>query len=136
MNQEGTDVIAIRTESDIVAARRAARLLGEELGFTLTDSTLLATAISELARNIVSYAGGTGRVSIRPLRRADKVGIEVVAEDAGPGIADLELAMTDGWSSGRGLGLGLPGTRRLMDEFAIESSGGSGTRVVVVKWTS
>ena len=136
MGPDRVDVIAIRKESDIVAARRAARLLGEGLGFSLTDGTLLATAISELARNIVLYGGGSGRVSIRPVERGKQRGIEVVAEDSGPGIRDIELALTDGWSSGSGLGLGLPGTRRLVDEFAIESVEGAGTRIVVVKWTS
>jgi serine/threonine-protein kinase RsbT len=120
-------------DADIVEARRSARQLGEELGFSSTDLTLLATAISEIARNIIVYAG-TGEVTLRAVVGNGRLGIEVVARDSGPGIADLELAQQDGYSSGAGLGLGLPGARRLVDEFEIESVPGGGTAVRLVKW--
>jgi serine/threonine-protein kinase RsbT len=120
-------------DADIVEARRSARQLGEELGFSSTDLTLLATAISEIARNIIVYAG-TGEVTLRTVVANGRLGIEVVAQDSGPGIADLELAQQDGYSTGAGLGLGLPGARRLVDEFEIESAPGGGTVVRLVKW--
>lgn len=103
------------------------------LGFTATDLTCIATAISEIARNIVSYAR-EGEVHMQVVRRGELQGVEIVAVDRGPGIADLEAAMRDGFSTIRSFGMGLPGARRLMDEFEIESTLGSGTRVVMRKW--
>ena len=125
--------IAIRSDDDVVAARREARELASGLGFESTDLTLLATAISEVARNITTYAGA-GEVCIEVERRGGRKGIRVVASDEGPGIPDVEMALRDGYSSGRGLGLGLPGARRLMDEFEIETAVGRGTTITMVKW--
>ena len=125
--------VAIRSDADVVSARQEARAMGAELGFSSTDLTLLATAISELARNITTYAG-EGEVALRVLNHSGRNGIEVVASDAGPGIDNVELAMQDGFTTGNGLGLGLPGTRRLVDEFELRTQPGSGTRVRVVKW--
>jgi serine/threonine-protein kinase RsbT len=126
--------VAIRTDADVVTARQEARTMGAELGFSSTDLTLLATAISEIARNITTYAG-EGEVALRVLNDGARTGIEVVASDDGPGIDDVELAMQDGFTTGNGLGLGLPGTRRLVDEFELETQPGGGTRVRLVKWT-
>ena len=108
--------------------------MGAGLGFSSTDLTLLATAISEVARNITTYAG-EGEVALRVLHNSGREGIEVVATDAGPGIEDVELAMQDGYTTGNSLGLGLPGTRRLVDEFELRSAPGAGTTVRLVKWT-
>jgi serine/threonine-protein kinase RsbT len=126
--------VAIRTDADVVTARQEARSMGAGLGFSSTDLTLLATAISEIARNITTYAG-EGEVALRVLNSGGRTGIEVVATDSGPGIEDVELAMQDGYTTGSGLGLGLPGTRRLVDEFDLDSAPGSGTRVRLVKWS-
>ncbi len=123
----------VHTEGDIVTARHAGRALASELGFSEVDLTVIATAISELTRNIVDYAG-RGEVAIRTVERGRHRGLRIVASDSGPGIVDLELAMQDGYSTGGSLGLGLPGTRRLMDEFHIESRVGEGTTVTVTKW--
>jgi serine/threonine-protein kinase RsbT len=126
--------VAIRTDADVVTARQEARAMGAGLGFSSTDLTLLATAISEVARNITAYAG-EGEVALRVLNHGGRQGIEVVATDNGPGIADVELAMQDGYTTGNGLGLGLPGTRRLVDEFELRTEPGSGTSVRLVKWS-
>ncbi len=126
--------VAIRTDADVVTARQEARTMGAALGLSPTDLTLLATAISEVARNITTYAG-EGQVLLRVVHDGRRAGIEVVASDAGPGIADVELAMQDGYTTGNGLGLGLPGTRRLVDEFELETAPGAGTRIRLVKWT-
>jgi serine/threonine-protein kinase RsbT len=126
--------VAIVTDADVVTARQEARTLGASLGFSSTDLTLLATAISEVARNITTYAG-TGVVTLRTVRERERDGIEVVASDEGPGIEDVELAMQDGYSTRNGLGLGLPGTRRLVDDFELDTEPGVGTTVRLVKWT-
>jgi serine/threonine-protein kinase RsbT len=126
--------VAIRTDADVVTARQQARAMGAELGFSSTDLTLLATAISEVARNITAYAG-EGEVALRVLNSGSRQGIEVVASDDGPGIVDVELAMQDGYTTGNGLGLGLPGTRRLVDEFDLRTEPGTGTTIRLVKWT-
>jgi serine/threonine-protein kinase RsbT len=126
--------VAIRTDADVVTARQQARSLGAEIGFSSTDLTLLATAISEVARNITTYAG-EGEVALRVLQYSGREGIEVVASDEGPGIEDVELAMQDGFTTGAGLGLGLPGTRRLVDEFELRTQPGTGTVVRLVKWS-
>jgi serine/threonine-protein kinase RsbT len=126
--------LVVATDGDIVIARQSGRDLADKLGCSSTDATLIATAISEIARNIVSYAGG-GEVEISVVDDGNgHRGIEVVARDEGPGIEHLDRAMQDGYTTGRGLGLGLPGARRLMDEFEIESKVGSGTTVVMRKW--
>jgi serine/threonine-protein kinase RsbT len=127
-------LLVIATDGDIVLARQSGRDLADKLGCSSTDATLVATAISEIARNIVTYAGG-GEVEISIVDDGNgRPGIEVVARDEGPGIEDIDRAMEDGFTTGRGLGLGLPGARRLMDEFEIWSSPGSGTTVVMRKW--
>jgi serine/threonine-protein kinase RsbT len=125
--------ITIRSDDDVVAARREARELAASLGFEPTDLTLLATAISEVARNITAYAG-EGEIVVSVRNNGGRLGIRVVARDAGPGIDDVELALRDGYSTGDGLGLGLPGARRLVDEFAIDTAPGRGTVVTMVKW--
>ena len=126
-------VVPITTDTDVVVARQKGRELAVELGFVSTDSTLLATAISELARNIVRYAKH-GEIVIAPLQSGDRVGITVVARDKGPGIASILLAMQDGYSTSGGLGLGLPGVKRLMDEFHLASDANVGTTVTIKKW--
>jgi serine/threonine-protein kinase RsbT len=125
--------VAIRTDADVVTARQEARTMAAGLGFSSTDLTLLATAISEVARNITTYAG-TGEVALRVLQENGRRGIEVVASDRGPGIPNVELAMQDGYTTGNGLGLGLPGTRRLVDDFELETEVGAGTTIRLVKW--
>jgi RNA polymerase sigma factor (sigma-70 family) len=124
--------IPIHTDADVVAARQAARELASRLGFSRTDLTLIATAVSEVTRNIVRFAG-SGEVVVELLDRP-RPGVRVVARDAGPGIPDVEQALRDGYSTNNGLGLGLPGARRLMDEFAIASTVGRGTTVTMTKW--
>lgn len=125
--------IPIITEVDIVTARQRGRALAAELGFPGSDQALIATAISELARNILLYAG-RGEIGITTEQQDGRRGIGVVATDQGPGIADLKRALEDGFSTGKGLGLGLPGTKRIMDEFDLASEVGKGTRVAVRKW--
>jgi serine/threonine-protein kinase RsbT len=125
--------LEIVSEHDILTARQRGRELAEEAGFSGTDLTVLATAISEVARNIVQYAG-TGEITFVVVRDGEHRGIVVVARDHGPGIPDVDLAMQDGYSTGRSLGLGLPGARRLMDEFDLDSQTGGGTTVTMKKW--
>jgi serine/threonine-protein kinase RsbT len=127
-----TTTLSVRLESDILAARQHGREVAERVGFSGSDLALIATAISEVARNIVVHAGG-GAIVISELADG-RAGIEIVARDDGPGILDVELAMQDGFSTVASLGLGLPGARRLMDEFTIESQDGHGTTVVMRKW--
>jgi serine/threonine-protein kinase RsbT len=126
--------VRITSDDDIVTARQEGRRLSSALGFSNTDLTLIATAISEVARNIRLYAG-EGDVQLKLVRERDREGIVVVARDSGPGIGDVELAMRYGYSSGGGSGLGLPGARRLMDEFEIRSRPGRGVTVTMRKWT-
>jgi serine/threonine-protein kinase RsbT len=126
--------VGITTDEDIVTARQEGRRLSAGLGFSSTDLTLIATAISEVARNIRLYAG-EGQVLLSLVREGSREGIVVVARDKGPGIANLELAMQDGYSSGGSSGLGLPGARRLMDEFDIRSRLGEGVTVTMKKWS-
>lgn len=125
--------VAIDSDSDVVAARQKGRELASQCGFPSTDMAVVATAISELARNIVRYAV-RGEIILRLVQDNGKRGIEVVAADDGPGIADISLAMQDGYSTSGGLGLGLPGTRRLMDDFEITSDFSKGTKVTVRRW--
>ena len=132
-----TDIaLVIGSEDDIVTARRQARELARALGFGTVDQSRIATAVSELARNVVRYAiDGRGEARIRRLPLSPRgEGIEIVVRDEGPGIADVERAMQAGFTSGGGLGMGLPGTRRLMDEMEIESAPGIGTTVTIRKW--
>ncbi|HSS59464.1 MAG TPA: ATP-binding protein, partial [Solirubrobacteraceae bacterium] len=134
---EEAERIAIESDADVVTARQRARALAVGLDMPSTDQTLLATAISEIARNITTYAdGGRGEVLIGLVRDArGRRGVRVIARDDGPGIDDLERALTDGYTTGGGLGLGLPGARRLVDEFDIQTAPGQGTTVTLVKWT-
>ena len=125
--------LQINDESDLVTARLRGRDIAEEIGFGKFDQTLIATAISELARNIISYAG-KGKVVIESIIKASQKGISVCAIDEGPGIKDMEAARTEGYSTAGGLGMGLSGVQRLMDEFSIESAPGKGTKVEVLKW--
>ncbi len=127
-------LIPIHHDADVLTARRAARTLALSLGFASTDLALIATAISEIARNILNYAKH-GEMTIEAVHDMARKGIVVTARDSGPGIPDIERAMQDGYSSGDGLGLGLPGARRLMDEFSIDSKVGEGTTIVMKKWT-
>lgn len=125
--------VPIQADSDIVAARQTGRELASELGFSQIDLTLIATAISEIARNIVLYAD-KGEVVFSLVQNGSRVGILIVATDQGPGIRDVELAMQHGYSTMNSLGLGLPGARRMMDEFEISSVIGKGTNIRMVKW--
>jgi serine/threonine-protein kinase RsbT len=130
----GDDIVVdIDNPDDIVKARKAGHQLALDCGFSLTDVTMIATAISEVARNITSYAGrGAIRVAVED--REGREALVVRAEDDGPGIADIERAMEDGYSTGRGLGLGLPGARRLMDRIIVDSALGRGTVIEMWKW--
>ena len=127
--------VAVASDHDIVSARLRGRTMALQLGFRATDATLIATAISELARNILLYAK-SGEILISPVERGEKRGLAVVARDDGPGIADATRAMEDGYSTSGRLGLGLPGVRRLMDEFELRSRAGHGTTVMVKKWNA
>ena len=125
--------VAIEREADIVLARQAGRQLAAQLGFSSTDQTLIATAISEVARNIVVYANH-GEILLSTADDGGRVGIQVVATDSGPGIDNKDLAMRDGYSTKNSLGLGLPGAKRLMDDFYLDSEVGRGTTVTMKKW--
>ncbi len=128
-------VVEIACEDDIVRARQQARDLARELGFGMVDQSRVATAVSELARNVVRYAtDACGEARLRRLEQSGRVGLEIVVSDKGPGIADIERAMQAGFTSGTGLGMGLPGARRLMDEMDIRSEVNVGTTVTVRKW--
>ena len=129
----GDVCVPIRTDADVVAARSLGRSVAETHGFGGTDVTMIATAISELARNILKYAH-EGEIVVETVERNSQPGVSVVARDEGPGIRDVGLAMQDGFSTANSLGLGLPGTRRLMDEFEIVSSPGAGTVITAIKW--
>jgi serine/threonine-protein kinase RsbT len=127
--------IRVRIDSDqaIVEARQRGRALAEQAGFSVTDAAMIATAISELAQNALRYASH-GRVSVKVAKQDGRLGLTIVASDRGPGIADVPRALEDGYSTSGGLGIGLPGVKRLMDEFAIASAPGRGTTVTTTKW--
>jgi serine/threonine-protein kinase RsbT len=125
--------LPLKNEHDIVLGRQTVRRLAQEQAFSLVDQTKLVTAASELARNALIYGGG-GTLKWEVLRDGIKGGVRLTFLDSGPGIPNLELALTDGWSSGSGMGLGLSGARRLVNEFEIESTVGSGTRITVTRW--
>lgn len=127
------DTLPIRTQNDIVVVRQAVRTWAVQAGFSLVDQTKLVTAASELARNTLEYGGG-GEVHFELVEEDGRRGVRLTFEDRGPGIADVNLALTDGYTSGGGLGLGLGGSKRLVNEFSIESTPGVGTRVVVARW--
>ena len=123
----------MRTSEDIVRMRQVVREQAIALGFTLVDQTKLVTAASELARNILNYGGG-GEVTLQPRNEGIRKGLTLVFSDQGPGIADVELALKDGYTTGGGMGLGLGGAKRLSNEFAIDSRVGAGTRVTITRW--
>jgi serine/threonine-protein kinase RsbT len=125
--------VPINSDKDIVAARQKGRTLALSIGFSETDSTLIATAISELARNIVTYAK-KGELRIGTAKDSNREGILVIAKDSGAGISNIKLALQDGFSTSGSLGLGLPGVKRLVDEFEIVSGNGRGTVVTIRKW--
>ena len=125
--------VAIKSDQDIVLARQKGRAMAIELGFSSGEATLIATTISELARNIISYAG-EGRILLKSVQSIKRTGLSVTAADEGPGIPDIQQAMRDGFSTSGSLGIGLPGVRRLMDEFEITSQPNRGTTVTVKKW--
>ena len=129
------ELIPVTGDADIVTARARAKDVAAALGFSRTDQTLIATAVSEVARNIVVYAG-TGEVALRAKRGDGRWGLVVVATDEGPGIPDVEQALADGYSTAGSLGVGLPGSRRLMDSLEINSEAGRGTTVTMLKWAS
>ncbi|ANJ55850.1 anti-sigma regulatory factor [Pseudomonas silesiensis] len=124
----------IHIEQDVVLARQLARKLAQECGMRLIDLTKLVTAVSELARNTMVYGGG-GDMDWQILDENARTGLRLVFRDEGPGIPDIKLAMTDGWTSGSGLGLGLTGAKRLVEEFELETTPGKGTRITITRWT-
>lgn len=125
--------MAVRTSDDVVRVRQAVRARSIEAGFGIVDQTKLVTAASEIARNTVDYGGG-GTIRLEILREGARRGVQLTFSDSGPGIADIEAAMTDGYTTGGGLGLGLGGAKRLSNEFAIESALGRGTTVTLARW--
>lgn len=126
-------ILPLANDTHIVQARQAVRHVSEELKFSLVEQTKVVTAASELARNTVMHGGG-GTVTIQVLQEGLREGLRIVFEDKGPGIADLQLAMKDGYTTGSGLGLGLGGARRLVNDFDIQSQPGQGTRVAITRW--
>lgn len=133
MNVKRTEELKLAESMDVVRVRQTVRAWMVEKGFGLVDQTKMVTAASELARNAVDYAGG-GVARLEQLVEGARVGLRITFTDHGPGIPDLELALTDGYTTGNGLGMGLGGSRRLVNEFAIESSPGQGTVVTVTRW--
>ena len=128
-----SEVMQVRAEHDVVSVRHEVRKWAIGLGLSLVDQTKIVTAASELARNTLSYGGG-GTARIETLQEGSRVGLRLTFEDTGPGIADLTLALTDGYTTGGGLGLGLSGSKRLVNEFDIWSQPGEGTRVTITRW--
>jgi serine/threonine-protein kinase RsbT len=133
MSVTKSELLPVRTEQDIVLSRQMVRKLTLELAFGLVDQTKMVTAASELARNTVVYGGG-GTMKCEALLEGARRGLRLTFEDRGPGIPDLALAMKDGWTSGSGMGLGLSGAKRLVNEFEIETAPGKGTRVAITRW--
>ncbi|MCQ2996101.1 anti-sigma regulatory factor [Pseudomonas syringae] len=121
-------------EQDVVLARQTARKLAQECGMRLIDLTKMVTAVSELARNTMVYGGG-GDMDWQILEENMRTGLRITFRDEGPGIPDLKLAMTDGWTSGNGMGLGLTGAKRLVEEFELDTAPGAGTRITITRWT-
>jgi serine/threonine-protein kinase RsbT len=133
MIETRSDVLTIANSDDVVRVRQAVRSRAIEAGMSLVDQTKIVTAASELARNTLDYGGG-GTAAIERVERGARQGIRVVFEDSGPGIPDLERALSDGFTTGNGLGLGLGGAKRLSNEFEIKSAPGEGTRIAIVRW--
>ena len=127
------DVLPVRGETDVVLVRQTVRTWSVQQGFTLVDQTKMVTAASEIARNTVNYGGG-GTVRIEAVTNGARTGLRLTFEDQGPGIKDIELALRDGYTTGTGLGMGLGGARRLVNEFSIESTPGRGTKVTLTRW--
>lgn len=127
------ETLPVRSSHDIVVVRQVVRTWAVELGFNLIEQTKIVTAASELARNTIDHGGG-GTARVQSLRDGRRVGLKLTFEDKGPGIADLQLALKDGYTTGGGLGLGLSGARRLSNEFDIDSRPGEGTRVTITRW--
>jgi serine/threonine-protein kinase RsbT len=132
-DEEVNGSLPVRSELDIVASRQKVRVLVQQLKFSLVDQTKMITAASELSRNTVVHGGG-GIMRWELLDDGLRRGLRLHFEDEGPGIADLKLALTDGWTSGGGMGLGLPGSKRLVHEFDVQSAPGQGTRVSITRW--
>lgn len=130
---EPVQSLPLHTDEDVVRLRKLARDMLVRLGFSLVEQTKMVTAASELARNTLRYGGG-GQAHLRELTESARRGIELIFADEGPGIADIDLALTDGYTSGGGLGLGLSGAKRLSDEFEIRTAPGEGTEVTIRKW--
>ncbi len=133
MAPPSNELSPIGSELDIVLARQLVRKSSQQLGFSIVDQTKMVTAASELARNTLIYGGG-GTMRVEILQDGLKKGLRLTFEDQGPGIADMSLALKDGWTSGSGLGMGLSGSKRLVNEFDIESKPGKGTRVTITRW--
>lgn len=131
--EDATGSLPLRSEQDIVASRQKVRVLTQHLKFSLVDQTKMVTAASELSRNTLVHGGG-GEMHWELLDDGLRRGLRLSFEDSGPGIADVKLALTDGWTSGSGMGLGLPGSKRLVQEFELQSAPGQGTRVSIVRW--
>lgn len=132
VRSSGTQPVLI--EQDVVLARQTARKLAQECGMRLIDLTKMVTAVSELARNTMVYGGG-GDMDWQIIEDNMRTGLRITFRDEGPGIPDLKLAMTDGWTSGNGMGLGLTGAKRLVDEFELDTTPGAGTRISITRWT-
>jgi serine/threonine-protein kinase RsbT len=128
-----TELVPVDSEAHVVAVRQTVRAWAQELGFSLVDQTKIITAASELARNTIKHGGG-GKLTLEILNEGIRRGLRLIFEDTGPGIPDLSLAMKDGYTSGGGLGLGLGGSKRLVNDFHIESQVGLGTKVTIVRW--
>jgi serine/threonine-protein kinase RsbT len=133
MGAADTESLKLASDQDIVLARQAVRRAAQQIGFSIVDQTKIVTAASELARNAVRYGGG-GTMTYEVLAENGRQGLRLTFTDHGPGIADLDLAMKDGWTTGSGLGMGLPGAKRLVNDFRITSEPGAGTTVVVARW--
>ncbi|MDR6215606.1 serine/threonine-protein kinase RsbT [Paracidovorax wautersii] len=133
MSNERSGEMPLGSEQHIVVSRQTVRSLCQALKFSLVDQTKMVTAASELSRNTLIHGGG-GRMRWEVLDRAGRAGLQLIFEDEGPGIADMRLAMSDGYTTGSGMGLGLPGSKRLVNDFEIQSAPGQGTRVSITKW--
>ena len=132
MTVVSTEIVPVKSEPDVVTVRRRVREISAQLGFSLVDQTKVVTAASELARNTIIHGGG-GKLQLEALN-GPRVGLRLIFEDSGPGIADVDLALRDGFTTGSGLGLGLGGSKRLVNEFDILSRPGEGTRVTITRW--
>jgi serine/threonine-protein kinase RsbT len=133
MENNSGDVLVISGSDDVVRVRQAVRAKAIEIGLSLVDQTKIVTAASEVARNTLDHGGG-GTATLLTVQNGNRHGLRLIFEDQGPGIADLDRALTDGYTTGKGLGLGLGGAKRLSNEFSIQSTPGKGTRIVIARW--